>query len=561
MLNNSVFDLLTATSVDDINRTQNVAPITLSFGRVNGDRPVTSQTLLFRLPVELVQEVVACLDTTDLKSLALVDRDCRQLARSCLFASVVLDYSSEKWQLLNELSCEARARQSNGGVSKSPSIGVCIRRLTVQTNPGAMASRHEIGQFSSRSLTSEKGEEVIESYYETYLLAIAQVLRFALPNLDELEWGDRIAIPQYMFTAISSSPIRHLGLRSGVLGSDCEYPALLLEPRQRWALRSLNIRLLPGRDPGPGGWSRMERFCRSFFEEVAPTLERMSCFGRVFPEDCVIRFPRLRTLRLDAWMMTKESALASFFPADARSCALRSVAINDIGSNGMWIWKFLARRGHIQGLEVLSLRSLHPEYIIPMAAFFSANPQLKFLLMSSFNSKFLNTTIFPFLASNLKFLTSLAVTLWTFVIPSSTLAAIGRISSLTSLWITVGHSYRARKWIVDNPPSIAALSPLRNLTRLALSEGYSIKITPGSLESELELANYRAAAGPEIQQNWEDWHIARVRKVAEEYVATVRSLRWIYISRLVYTVVGDAVVLEDGGLRVHFPEETWGNSF
>ena len=561
MSNYSVLDLLAVTSLDYINGTQPVAPMTLSFSRVNGGRSVTSQTLLFRLPIELVQEVVAYLDIVDLKSLALVDRDCRQLARSRLFASVVLDYSSERWQLLNELLREVRVRQDNDGVSESPSIGVCIRHLTVRTNPRAMASHFKIGKYSGRSLTPEKKEEVIDSYCETYLPAIAQILRSALPNLDGLEWGDHIAIPQYMFTAISSSPIRQIGLRNGVLGSGCEYPDPPVEPRQRWALRSLNWWIVPELNYGRRDWLRMARFCKSFFEEVAPTLERLSCDGRVFPEDCAIRFPRLRTLWLDAWMMTKDLALENFFPADAGSCVLRSVAINGPGSNGLCRWKFLAKRGHIRGLEVLNLRSIDAGHRIPMTAFLSANPQLKFLLMSSPKPEFLNTTILPFFAANLRFLTSLVITLWSSVIPAHTLDAIGRISSLTSLWIAAGQCYWIQKWIIDNPPSIAALSPLRNLTRLALSEGDSANITPKNRRSEFQLANYRATTGPESQRSWEDWHNERVRKVVEGYVTEVSSLRWVYMGQLVHTVVGGAVVLKSGGMRVRFPGESWGNPF
>ena len=83
---------------------QSVVLPPLSFGRVNDGRPVTSQTLLFRLPIELVQEVVAYLGTADLQALALVDKDCRQLAWSRLFTNAALNYSDEKWTLLEKLS-------------------------------------------------------------------------------------------------------------------------------------------------------------------------------------------------------------------------------------------------------------------------------------------------------------------------------------------------------------------------------------------------------------------------------------------------------------------------
>ena len=557
-----VLDLMRETDRDYIDEAQRIVPMPLSFSRVNGGRPITSQTLLFRLPMELTQEVVTYLDTADLKSLALVDRDCRLLARSRLLASVVLDYSCEKWQLLDELSREARVRQSSSGANESPSIGACIRHLTVQTDPHMMECRHEIleGMLSDNSAHAKR-EEVMESYCGTYLPAIAQALRFSLPNLDRLDWEDFIPISQYMFTAIASLPIRHLGLHRAILGPDCEYPVRPLEQRQRWALQSLDLWPLPAVNHRSRDWSHVARFCKSFLEEVAPTLEKLSCDDHVFPENCAIRFPRLHTLWLDSWTVANDSAFESLFPSstDAVSCALRFVAINSsrgMGSKCIWIWESLARRGHIPGLEALNLRQIYRDHEIPVIDFLSANPQLKSLLMLSYKPEFLSTKILPFLALNLKFLTSLVLTLRSFVIPPPILDAIGRISSLTSLWVALEEPIpMPQKWIIDSPPSIAALSPLRNLTRLALSEGATGGTLPKSRPPEF------GRWVPTNQRRWGDEHSETVRKVVEEYVAVVKSLSWVYLGQLVHRVVGGAVVLEDGGRRMYCPGEPWESSF
>ena len=300
----------------------------------------------------------------------------------------------------------------------------------------------------------------------------------------------------------------------------------------------------------------MARLCKNLFEKVAPTLEKLSCYGRFLPEDCVILFPRLRTLWLNASTMTSDQALEGFFPADTKRCALRSIAANGTFGAAGRIWKFLARRGHIPGLEVLNptVVGFEEQYV-----FLSANPQLKSLLIESSIPETLTKRFLPFLASNLKFLTSLVITLRLDNIPSTILAEIGRILSLTSLWIAALDCGWRGKWIIDNPPSIAALSPLRNLTRLALSEGNK-SIEPEVQRGKFRLAHYKQIS-PESHRSWEDWHNERVRKVVESYVAEVGSLRWVYMGQLVHTVVGDEVVLMEGGMKLKFPDKTWGYSF
>ena len=124
---------------------------------MNDGCPVNSQALLFHLPIELVQEVATYLDTADLRSPALVDRDCRQLAWARLFTSIRLDYSDEKWTLLHKLSHhEARSRRGSDGVAESPSIGACIRRVTVVTRPIETSCSHRMLSAISSSISKEK---------------------------------------------------------------------------------------------------------------------------------------------------------------------------------------------------------------------------------------------------------------------------------------------------------------------------------------------------------------------------------------------------------------------
>lgn len=303
----------------------------------------------------------------------------------------------------------------------------------------------------------------------------------------------------------------------------------------------------------------MDRFCRSFLKEVAPTLEKLSCYGSVFAEDCVIHFPRLHTLWL-CTQVTGDSALESFFPAGAAHCALRSVTIFNAWADDRQntrVWKFLAKRGHIRGLEVLNLRFINPNDKIPIIAFLSANVQLKSLLILRGRPKFLDTTIFPFLASNLKSLTSLVVGLPSTEIPSSHLVAIGQITSLTSLWIADTDDHWTAGTIAHNPPDITALSPLRNLTHLALSAKDFLNPAALARQSLLGPANYWATTNPEGQLRLSELEEKLMRKVVEGYATAIRSLKWVYIGELVKTVVGNGTMLEgDRGTRMYCSRET-----
>ena len=68
-----------------------------------------SQSRLLSLPTEILAEIVEwlVLDSSALASLALVNIECRQLARSAQFASVDFDYSPAAHGLVNVLAVEA----------------------------------------------------------------------------------------------------------------------------------------------------------------------------------------------------------------------------------------------------------------------------------------------------------------------------------------------------------------------------------------------------------------------------------------------------------------------
>ncbi|RYO91984.1 hypothetical protein DL766_007174 [Monosporascus sp. MC13-8B] len=110
-------------------------------------RPIASDSPLLNLPPEILGDIIDLIadKKTTLAALALVNSDCRQLARSCQFADICFDYGRNSSQLLLRLSDEARTRFGcavGGNITRPLFIGPCIRRVTVSPYPEWVAYVH-----------------------------------------------------------------------------------------------------------------------------------------------------------------------------------------------------------------------------------------------------------------------------------------------------------------------------------------------------------------------------------------------------------------------------------
>jgi len=122
------------------------------FGKEEGQRSVllldrllpsirASSSPLLQLPCEMLAGIIEWLlpDKPTLANLALVNTECRQLARSAQFAYVDVDYSPMAHDMVELLSYEALDRAS--GISK-PYLGSCIRRMHMSSKRKWVAARH-----------------------------------------------------------------------------------------------------------------------------------------------------------------------------------------------------------------------------------------------------------------------------------------------------------------------------------------------------------------------------------------------------------------------------------
>ncbi|KAG0632801.1 hypothetical protein HOY80DRAFT_897528 [Tuber brumale] len=449
----------------------------LFFDRVNEGFPITSTTPLFQLPIELLNDITTYLRAEDIKSLALVDRDCRQLARSVQFCTVTLDYSFQKRSLIAALHEEAQERSVNNGCLPQPSIGACVRRLIVATEPGNLSEAHNVAERSD--LVDLR--EASDGYFSIYTVQIASAIASALPNLEELSLQDRAVAPEHLLGAIPASPIRTLKL--GKISLAADDPISIPPGGAGWGVESLELEVI--RDLSSSSSRHTANFCKSVLEATSKSLERLVWRGHFGDQQSFgqsTSFPKLRTLSLSLVSISDDTVLSSFFPSGDTS-TLRALSI-DIQTER--VRAFLPTLGQIK-----TLQSLHCHYSSipkdPDVSFIASNPQLKSLALSLHTNEYLTTTLLPTL-TNFTFLTSLSLMFGYSYIDLPALSCISKIKSLTQLWLSAGEqSGSAGDWEIDHDTILAILSPLQGLRRIAFTRdppiehdcGYRIDVARG----------------------------------------------------------------------------------
>lgn len=243
----------------DRGRHTNPPPLPLSFDRVNEGRFARSNSFLFKLPFEVLGQILQHVEPTSLPSLAPVNRDCRQLARSRQFARIPIHFRSKPSgscvDLMKLLRAEDREREANHGATLSPSLGVCIRCICV-LDDGRWLDHYQLGfdiirewealHFGTVSPilgTEGKDRRRLEAgrfFNRTYLPLLQSIVssRRQIPHLNTLELHCAWPLehfPQSFFNGLIQSSIQHLKL-TGVCND--EHFAIGL-PGTLWPLRTL----------------------------------------------------------------------------------------------------------------------------------------------------------------------------------------------------------------------------------------------------------------------------------------------------------------------------------
>ncbi|KAH6701230.1 hypothetical protein BKA61DRAFT_495389 [Leptodontidium sp. MPI-SDFR-AT-0119] len=512
------------TSTDPWGRTRDyVPPPPLGFDRAMESRAPTSDSALFQFPVEIIGRILHFIDLTSLSNLALVNRDCRQLARSRQFASVHLDFSPASVALVHFLVSETNERMVNNGSTSLPSIGACIRRVAVATSQHVLMQRFDIPKYEW-----ERNEHLNEEELKIILCHGP-----TLPHLEYLDWEDAEVLSQSFFISLACTPIQHLKLYRPEINHDFEIVLPESHVSRSWPLRTLHIEYIL-------------RLC-------APTLEILIWTGlnpkdqQTFGPGPAPDFPCLRNLQIEGFFASADDSVMDTF--------LKSKLVRlSISLRSRKIAKSLEFRGCIPTLKILAMAK-------PPLDFLQANPQLvkiDFDYCYGFSAEELEIEVLPVI-STFSQLTSLRI-FWPEAcssLPTSGLRFISKIRTLVQLCIHCGKYIGWRRnWEVRHEDLRLYLSPLQSLKRLVLGgdtygtnpERYYVDTFatgddlghPGMPFDTFEFDEGLPMIIPEKgKPYWEKRHSRKMVAEAEEYIGVFPDLEWIYFGERGMDVIVD----------------------
>jgi len=537
---------------------EDVPPLPLSFDRVNRGQPPRSTAALLSLPYEILGLILVYVNSGSLPALALANHDCLQWARSRQFCSIKLDYSYASVNLVEHLLMEHRDRLNTGSMI-SPSIGDCIRRITVATKP--IWVRHRLGadlgsERFEKLPEDERREQMVEAskeFLNGYISIIQAVLNIiTMPHLELLDWEDNICLPHSFFKDIAMSSIKHLKLYRVQVKE--EFVIELPKPCKdlRWPLQTLHMNIYPSSDK----WGKIStsplstsilRLCAHTLRDL--TLENMNRKDPlVFVDQNSIpvpRFPNLRNLALGSGVLIVDtSTLDSLVHDDLRTLDI------DAGSDSV-IHDFVRQRGRIPALETLTWEPAdHP------IDFLRANSHLtKLALPRPIPTTLLETKLLPLFSESFTKLKSLSLIWEDTSISEISLEMVASLRTLEHLHLSSGCQYGwIYDWLIDHQVMRKHLSKLSLLRRLAFSRDTYVSdkrwISRNQYYVDYLLPSEDMPQDPDYNnKEWEDQHKERILKEANHYVKEMANLEWLYFGQIPMQVAESQVT----GCRIPEP--------
>ncbi|EEU43467.1 uncharacterized protein NECHADRAFT_82786 [Fusarium vanettenii 77-13-4] len=530
-------------------------PLLLDAVMGSQERASRSSSRLLQMPAEILAEIVNLLGDSKsaLANLALVNSDCRQLARTSQFAEVTFDYSARSKGLFAHLAKEA------GSQTTKPSIAACVRRATFAAHPS-----RDVDDVLWAVKSSSLSEEDIQTYIKLRN-ALAHGLS-AMPNLEALIWVYPLALDTAFFQLITQSKAQHVKLSRIMVNG----PPGSLEPP-----------LLPSTWPV---FSSLFRLC-------SPTLEslRWSYKGSIYSGEshCIsfgkdpISFPRLLELQLE-FVQLSDVEFSSLFPPHLRAIQLSGeITIEDAAED-------LCNRNfpHLEAFAIPRL-PLHPQFCKLITDFILRHQHVKKLYIHEADwvkgrDAHLDRVIIPALTGhNFSQLRSLSLA-WgggsdedddhiphNLRIPKKSLLALEALTSLEQLSLAVGNQTgEEAQWAVKHDKLLASLGKLQKLKKLALSrDTYPIpldeddrysddyyeacavtdaEIRDAKLRPELDIEEDLEGTGLDDEgsddddmRDWTRAHRNRMLSHAERYAAVLPELEWMFCGRWPMGIVRD----------------------
>lgn len=554
---------------------EETTPRPLTFDRVNEGRPPSSHSILFKLPVEVLANILLYIPQESFPSFALVNSDCRQLARSRQFWSISLDYSDSCLQLGMLLENELQERLANNGQTTRPSLGACIRQLKIAALPSCIESRHSLSTKDVRMLPREQWSSRLDKasslFFDRYIPAVQSILP-TLPHLQLLDWRDGIEVNYGFFETLLKSNFRHLRLFDIKPSQECRMDLSNKLSTQSWPLRALYLDLSRPSQIDEKVISGYPPPSISILRACAKTLESLTWVveGLYGIEPIPVNwdlampdFPKLRDLifvERGFRAFPEATMLDKLIPND--QCSLRSLSIS--ADDGV-VSEFLDKRGRIQSLERLELYDSGTSSSIN---FIIANDQLsKLSIEFPSSSELLGSKLLPALSQSFVNLTSLRLTWSEESIPREALEIISTIKGLEQICLSAGEQIGwYHDWLIDHQVMRKTFMHLPRLRKFAFSrDSYNDRATQTPVERYyLETYTREVMQAPEIinyfrqdrtdgdrnprefpklcKRVWERLHQEKMLSEAQNYLQELPNhpLEWMYFGQIPMGVKSDS---------------------
>ncbi|KAI2602403.1 hypothetical protein GGR54DRAFT_634043 [Hypoxylon sp. NC1633] len=484
----------------------------LSFDRVTkGSSIASASSILFTIPVEILQLIIGYVasDKTHLASLALVNSDCRQLARSCQFNSIVLDYGPIAIQVLAMLQKEASQRyRSPDRMTVSPSLGVCVRQLIINSERcwPIVQSFLPLDHLSGRELDDNE------------LAIVSGVGSILSEHLDHLYW------PAVLLVIPTLPNLQSITMDSGELDGHFRRIPRVRPGRNSCPLETLSIDAVWEFHFAHNHPNQLDpsAFYQSLLEPCHSSLRSLQLTHRDFlgrndkPISFDIEFPKLKTLQI-GWHTSIDGLAASSLVREG----LSSLSIP---------YDHLSGLGQIHTLHTLVLYGNKRNGSVP-THFLKSNIQIRSLeIRYGHTDAFLRDVIQSLLHhENLQ---SLSLTWRENDIPEASLDKLSLLSQVEVLHISAGEQAGwPTNWFADHSIIGRYLRRLVNIRRLIISRDTYV-LQPG--EEHLDPMRYYDLREPGSDL-WAT-HQARMLDHATTYVRLLPRLAFIHIGKVRFTV-------------------------
>ncbi|MCJ1434204.1 hypothetical protein MMC27_003571 [Xylographa pallens] len=587
-------------------------PLPLSFDRVNEGLPAVSDCPLFNIPIEILGLILQNVTEESLPRLSLVSKNCLQLTRSRQFATVHLQYSDTSRKLVTKLLAEGSERAWNGGRTVLPSIGACVQQLFVDSGREKENNIYDHRTVYSHKLTTL--DEVDETYfvaddsgyYDDYIFAVQELVsnHKILPHLSLLSWTEMVLISPSVLRGLACSSIQHLRLSDVSVEENLTVELPIVLQSRNWPLRTLAVEFYRT------GQGMMERIASQLFTNIlhlcSATLESLTWktgppLGFLedrYRSDADISdipyFPRLRYLRYSSFNVRDPPYLRALVSDNLQALQLET-------NSSSFIAQFFRARGSIPSLNTLVWYTYYPEEV-HLLDFLHENTHISKLdLPMPQQDIFLEMQLLPLLASSFTRLTSLSLCWGDTHVSPSALEVISTMHSLQQIhlyvWLDEGSIH---DWLDRHRSMQISLGKLTRLRKLAFGGCFCDYTTPSvssaseSAEEDIDPAEWAedvdsVGRAEEIDpEEWEedvdpakldedtnsteqddddseDLHQLQILSMANEYVAILPELEWLYIGGLQMDVVSSSnsehraarVLSRAGRTPYHTATERW----